>query len=298
MRAKRLTSVTLVAGLLAAGCGGEDNDSADTETTYRAPVIEDPGPIHVHGLGINPADGALFIATHTGLFRAPEGESTAKRVAGRYQDTMGFTVVGRDRFLGSGHPDQREKLPPFLGLIESEDAGRTWRALSLQGERDFHVLEASGRTVYGYGSDFESREQGLLVSDDGGRSWEGRSAPEPLVSLVIEADDPETITASGARAVHRSEDGGRNWRPITNEGGLIASSPEGGLVLINAEGLVLTGGEDGTALTRVSQVGGAPAALEGIGDELYVAIHDGTVKRSTDGGRSWSVRSAPVTQLR
>src|SRR5687767_1130402 len=40
----------------------------------------DAGPVHVHGLGINPADRALFIATHTGLFRVGEGVSEAKRV--------------------------------------------------------------------------------------------------------------------------------------------------------------------------------------------------------------------------
>ena len=27
--------------------------------------------------------------------------------------------------------------------------------------------------------------------------------------------------------------------------------------------------------------------------ELYVALHDGTVKRSADGGRTWAIRSTP-----
>jgi hypothetical protein len=131
-------------------CGGESDEASD-----RRAVIEDPGPVHVHGLGVNPADGALFVATHTGLFRAGPGERRARRVAGRYQDTMGFTVTGPDRFLGSGHPDGREDLPPFLGLIRSTDAGRTWEPVSLLGERDFHVLEAAGERIYGYGSDFD-----------------------------------------------------------------------------------------------------------------------------------------------
>ena len=68
----------------------------------------------------------MFVATHTGLFRAGREQARAVRVAGRHQDTMGFTVVGPDRFLGSGHPDGRENLPPFLGLIESRDAGASW----------------------------------------------------------------------------------------------------------------------------------------------------------------------------
>jgi hypothetical protein len=41
-------------------------------------------------------------------------------------------------------------------------------------------------------------------------------------------------------------------------------------------------------------IGGEPAAFDGSGrGDLYVALHDGTIKRSTDGGASWSVRSAP-----
>ncbi|MGH2838494.1 MAG: F510_1955 family glycosylhydrolase, partial [Thermoleophilaceae bacterium] len=87
----------------ASGCGG-GGEPAEPPRLPGGPGIEDPGPIHVHGLGVNPADGALFIATHTGLYRAPDGELAAERVGDRYQDTMGFTVTGPDSFLGSGHP--------------------------------------------------------------------------------------------------------------------------------------------------------------------------------------------------
>jgi hypothetical protein len=40
-------------------------------------------------------------------------------------------------------------------------------------------------------------------------------------------------------------------------------------------------------------VGGQPAAFISHGSDLYVALHDGTVRRSTDGGRSWTLRAAP-----
>jgi photosystem II stability/assembly factor-like uncharacterized protein len=42
------------------------------------------------------------------------------------------------------------------------------------------------------------------------------------------------------------------------------------------------------------RIGGQPAALLAQGpDDLYVALHDGTIKRSTDGGATWTVRSTP-----
>jgi hypothetical protein len=169
-----------VAGLLALaaiGCGQQ------SERTAGEPA-SDPAPVHVHGLGVNPRDGALFIATHTGLFRAPPGGQRATRVAGRYQDTMGFTVVGPDSFLGSGHPDLREKLPPFLGLIRSNDAGETWTPVSLVGKADFHILEALGKRLYGFGADFQTRREQLLVSRDGGRRWSPATLPARLVSLT------------------------------------------------------------------------------------------------------------------
>jgi hypothetical protein len=76
---------------------GDGDDGRSRESKAGGPKIADPGPIHVHGLGINPKDGAVFIATHTGLFRAPEGGRKARRVANRFQDTMSFMVVGPDR---------------------------------------------------------------------------------------------------------------------------------------------------------------------------------------------------------
>ena len=43
----------------------------------------------------------------------------------------------------------------------------------------------------------------------------------------------------------------------------------------------------------VGRVDGQPAAFESANGELYVALHDGTVLRSRDEGRSWQVRSRP-----
>jgi photosystem II stability/assembly factor-like uncharacterized protein len=57
---------------------------------------------------------------------------------------------------------------------------------------------------------------------------------------------------------------------------------------------VSASGDAGRSWQEVGQVGGQPAAFEGEGpEELYVALHDGTVKRSMDGGASWTVRSSP-----
>jgi BNR/Asp-box repeat protein len=287
----RIRSALVLAAAIAlpVGCGGDEPSESPPGGN---PEVGDPGPIHVHGLGINPKDGALFVATHTGLFRAAEGQDRPERVGDRFQDTMGFTIVGPDTFLGSGHPGGRDRLPPFLGLIRSDDGGRSWRPVSLLGERDFHVLEASGRRVYGFGSDFKTRAPGFLVSDDGGETWEQREVPEPLISLAISPRDPGRIVASGQAALYLSEGAGRRWLPHPGPPGHVAWGDE--LTVADASGAVHAAPDAGQRPRPVGHIDGKPAAFEsGPDGELYAALHDGTIKRSDDGGRTWSIRATP-----
>lgn len=253
----------------------------------------DAGPVHVHGLGVNPADGALFIATHTGLFRAGEGESKAARVGDGYQDTMGFTVAGANRFLGSGHPDLTQDLPPLLGLIESTDAGESWDPVSLLGEADFHVLRFAGQRVYGY----DASNDRLMVSGDTGRSWTEVQRPAPLVDLVVDPTDDRHVLAAAAgqldSGLYESRDGGENWRRVGNAVGLLAWPASSRLYVVDGGGRVFSS-RDGRDLRPRGEIGGEPAALLAQGAaELYAALHDGTIKQSTDGGATWTVRSTP-----
>jgi hypothetical protein len=45
---------------------------------------------------------------------------------------------------------------------------------------------------------------------------------------------------------------------------------------------------------RRGEIGGQPAALLAVAKgDLYVALHDGTIKYSLDGDATWTVRSRP-----
>jgi hypothetical protein len=296
---KPIASAILVTVALLAGCSGDDDGGGERSAEKRprgdagavenAPATGDAGPVHVHALGVNPADGALFVATHTGLFREPRPGARPRRVADRWQDTMGFTVIGEDRFLASGHPDGRERLPPFLGLIKSSDAGRNWTPVSLQGEMDFHVLEAAGSRIYGFGSDWKTRTERLLVSDDAGRSWRERQAPEPLLDLAVDPGNADRAIAAGQAGLHLTLDAGRRWQNLPGRPGLLAW-PDEGLYSVDSEGVVRLARHDLSRAETVGRVGGDPAAFAAASTpELYVALHDGTIKRSSDGGRSWHV---------
>jgi hypothetical protein len=118
--------VVAVLVILLVALVGRSSDSNDGAGGVAADG-EAPGVSHVHGLGVDPGDGTLFAATHYGTFRILR-EGAAERVGDSLQDTMGFTVVGPNHFLGSGHPDVeglQAGQPGLLGLIESTDGGAT-----------------------------------------------------------------------------------------------------------------------------------------------------------------------------
>lgn len=265
--------------MVIAGCGGSSEPAAP-------PPPADEGAGHIHGVGINRADGALFIATHSGLFRAAEGEARASRVGDDHQDTMGFTVAGPDRFLGSGHPDARADLPPLLGLIRSDDAGRTWKPVSLLGEADFHVLRTLGDRVYG----FDATQGRLMVSRDGGATWRERRPPAGIFDLAIDPANPERVLVSTEQGLYLSGDGGRRWRPKdSSRAGLLAWT-DAGITLVDGAGTVHHSLE-GERWSKVGAAGGRPAALSVDGSDLYLGLHTNQVMVSRDGGRTWSMRA-------
>jgi photosystem II stability/assembly factor-like uncharacterized protein len=250
----------------------------------------DPGPVHVHALGLDPANLSLFIATHTGLFRLPPGQATAERVGDRHQDTMGFTIAGPDHFLGSGHPDLRDDLPPLLGLIESRDAGQTWKSISLLGEVDFHVLRVDGLHVVGY----DATSGRILISTDGGRTWKDQRPPERLYDLVVHPNSTQTLIATGKNRLFTSRDGGMTWSLRERGSGLLAWPRRDRLYVLDPSGRVWMSQDGGTRWQARGPIGAMPAAFLAVDSHLlYAAAHDGSIKRSSDGGATWIARSAP-----
>jgi photosystem II stability/assembly factor-like uncharacterized protein len=207
---------------------------------------------------------------------------------------MGFTVAGRDYFLGSGHPDPEalveQGLPPHLGLIRSTDAGQTWHPISLGGQADFHVLRAFRGRVYG----FDAGNARLLISRDAGRTWSERPSPGALIDLVVDPKDPTQLLATTERGSFASANEARSWRSLGRRVGLLAWPRPERLYLLAANGAVFASDDSGREWEPVGHIAGPPAAfLAASARELYAALHDGTIKRSTDGGRTWAIRATP-----
>lgn len=290
-RSTRSRHALVVALVLAAmaGCGGSASEAGDV-TPPSAPAA-DTGAIHVHGLGYDEPRDVLYVATHTGLFELLPQADRARRIGDSRQDTMGFTLVTPRLLLGSGHPDLREDLPPHLGLLASRDRGRSWQSVSLLGEADFHVLRAQGETVYG----LDSQSGDLLVSVDSGRTWARSVVPEAFIDLVIDPEDVRHLLASGGAALYESRDAGRTWSAVaTGLAGYLAWPTAGRLLLVDAAGSLLSAPRPGGPWRTRAQLGSPPAALLAVDDRrLFVALHDGTIRQSSDGGATWAVRARP-----
>jgi hypothetical protein len=276
-----VAGVLVVAAAAVAIAGGGDGDETTAGGTGASESIAD-----VHGLGVNPADKALYIATHSGLFRSAQGESSATRVDAPEQDLMGFSVAGPDRFAASGHPGPGMDAPAALGMIESTDRGRTWNTLSLSGEADLHLLRASGDTVYGY-------DGALRVSTDGGRTWEQQDAPDELIDIAIDPADGDHVLASTGGGVRASSDGGRTWSDTSlGAPALLAWAKGAGPFAIDSKGRALRSRDGGMTWTATGTYPGQPAAFAAdAAGTIYVAQGDGAVDASVDYGRTWQPRS-------
>lgn len=257
-----LAAAVVTAGLLA-GCSSTSEQAGGVQAES-----DDPALGHVHGLGVDPADGSVYVATHHGLFRHA-ASGGLDPVGALRRDLMGFTIAGPSTFLSSGHPAPDEAAPNPLGLVESRDGGNTWTTLALSGESDFHALDAVGATVYGY-------DGTLKVSTDGGRTWESRASP-PAADIAVNPNDPDMIAATTEAGVVVSRDGGRGFGAPQGPVLVFVAWSTRGTIYGLALDSTLYASTDGARWTKAATVpGGRPQAL--------AAAHDGRVLAATEGG--------------
>ncbi|MCZ3388890.1 MAG: exo-alpha-sialidase [Actinomycetia bacterium] len=172
--------VTIAVLLVVAGCSAHDPTPAPTVQSGAVPLSQSLE--HLHGLAVDPADGAVYAGTHNGIWLVNPNTGAIKLVGESRDDYMGFTAAGPGRFMASGHPAPGSDAPNPVGLIESADSGKTWQTIGLEGQVDFHVMAVSGSQVAAW-----SDGTGLQLSEDGGQSW--RNGPDVQPSAMAWFDD-------------------------------------------------------------------------------------------------------------
>ena len=245
---------------------------------------------HIHGLAVDRNDhDYLLIATHHGLFRAgPDGKAERVSVV---QDFMGFNAhpTDPDALFASGHPAEGGNL----GFITSRDHGRTWEQISpgADGPVDFHqmtVSPANPATIYGaYGALQVSRDAGKTWAVVG-------PLPDRLIDLAASAKDAGTLYAATEPGLLVSRDGGLTWEAVLDGApvSMVEVAPDGRLyAFVLGQGL-LTSAEDSLEFETVSGEWGDRFLLHlaihpNDPDRLFGATQEGTILASGDGGKSW-----------
>lgn len=268
----------LLAGVLT-GCSGGSGDGPASKTGDSGATVS-----HVHGLGINPADDRLYVATHEGIVAVGK-DGTARRVSDK-ADYMGFTVVKADTFLGSGHPAPGSDQPANRGLIRSTDGGQTWTTRSLGGEVDFHALEYAHGIVYGYDS-----TNGLLRVSKDGETWDERARLAAL-DLAVSPESPKVVLASTENGVARSTDAGETFDEGAQPLLAFLSWPEpDALYGVSPTGELHRSEDGGDTWKKVSTVpGGGPQALTAVSAKHILVATQTGVYESRDGGETFTER--------
>ena len=144
------------------------------------------------------------MTTNTGMFRiAPDATKPAPfsgtletpAGTGKLSEALVTRFIEPDTLLGSGHPAAGEALPAALGLIRSEDAGKTWSSVSELGKADFHAIETSGNTIvaalFGAGAGVRERGRRPHVGDEGGAAADRRDGGRPERLAALDRQHPE-----------------------------------------------------------------------------------------------------------
>ena len=235
------------------------------------------GLAHIHGMGVD-SDGVLYAGTHYGVYRLA-GERDPELVGDLVQDFMGFTVVGPNHFLGSGHPgaDSRD-APPNLGLIESTDGGQTWHSLSMTGEADFHSLDYRHGLLFG----LDSGTRSVMVTADK-KTWD-RRAEISAVDIAVSPTDPNGVLATTGTGMLRSVDQAKTFTPVVGTPPLILLSwpDEGPLIGVTPTGMVYASQDSGATWQAQRDLGERPQAVLAAGRGLVFVATEKGIHRSTD----------------
>jgi hypothetical protein len=283
-RSAAAAAAALLAAVLTACTGGSGDGTTGSETSPS----EETALSHIHGLGVDPADGQLYVATHEGVIAVAD-DGSSQRVSDT-ADYMGFTIAGPKTFLGSGHPAEGSGGHANRGLIKSTDAGKTWNTLSLGGEVDFHALDYAHNTIYGYDS-----TGGLLRVSKDGRSWDKRAELAAL-DIAVSPNDPDIVLATTQNGIAKSTNGGKSFsRRAGPVMAYLSWTKPDALYGIDPTGALHRSTDGGATWKKTATVpGGQPQALTAVdANRVLIATQDG-VYESRDGGKTFTQR-LPVT---
>lgn len=204
---------------------------------------------HGHGMSYSSDGQKLFFAVHDGLRIYENG--VWKQPAGENHDYMGFSMVD-EGFYSSGHPAPNSRKKNPFGIVKSTDDGKSFKALSLYGEVDFHGMSVGyySHTIYVINQAPNSLMDapGLFVSTDQTASWKiGKLAgiEDQPQALAVHPREEGTVALGTAIGVYLSKDFGNTFKKISPQMNVTA------LLFTNIGDLLVGGITDQVNLTKI-----------------------------------------------
>lgn len=254
--------------------GGDDAGGSSA-----APVVG--GDLHT----ITAVDDALYVGGHAAVAVSRDGGREWQQVPSlENADAMGWAQTS-DALLAGGHP----------GLFRSTDGGASFTQVTGDGAvADAHALGSAGDTVY-----LGSPKAGLLVSEDGGATWETRNAEAGrsfMGTILVDPADPQRVLAPDmSNGLLASSDGGRSWTPLGGPEGTMAAAWDptdtARIVVVGMSESAISSDGGQTWESLSVPAGTSAATFSADGGTIYAGALDGevaVVSASTDGGQTWN----------
>lgn len=197
-----------------------------------------------HSLLVAPSDPRhILLGTHAGLYESTNGGRAWTKVALEGQDAMNLAASEGETVWTAGHevfakssdggvtwtnvrpgglpsidihgfavdpkdPGTLYAAVAGQGLYRSSNAGESFELVSKEVGGGVMALAVTpdGRILAG------DMQQGLLASEDGGKTWK-LVVGAGLMGLAVNPGDPDTVVATGP-GILLSRDGGRNWDQV------------------------------------------------------------------------------------
>lgn len=158
---------------------------------------------HIHSVA---TDGqSIYVASHHGLYVLKDN---GWKLRGEDFDIMGLAFTD-GFFYASGHPGPLKNLPDPVGVLVSNDLGKTWDTLSLTGEVDFHLLEAAKGNFIGAAANLGA----ILKSTDGGINWANVSVPQ-FIDMTLNPEAENEILLATKEGLKLSKDFAKTFEKV------------------------------------------------------------------------------------
>ncbi|MCM3566525.1 F510_1955 family glycosylhydrolase [Neobacillus mesonae] len=214
--------------LIAAGCSNNNKEDAKADkksnVTAKIPYeIKEAKTVKVSrifGIGYPGNDQGLYIASNSGL-KIYRNEKWFDTTTNRHQ-YMGFQTV-KSGFLSSGRPQKGTDFKNPLGIIKSQDKGKTLEEIAFYGKSNFHFM-AAGYSENGlYVISEEPTDQlalGVNYSKDKGKSWEKSELKgfkaDSLGMMAVNPNNGNTLAMATRTGIYYSNDNGNTMALVTD----------------------------------------------------------------------------------